>query len=576
MGFITIHIVLLLVLCGLWYPAPVYGRDVSPDNNWVVQRVAEAFPQKCQNQRYCILLTSIQRCVGCGVMAVNGTIELLHQIDSSFVCIVVLAVEDRREAEVVRQKFLTPFFLADTTPSLLTSDRVLQFPELLIIGRNGKVVYHRNDLQHSDPEYIKIRQVLSSDTLYDDSTYSSMPLLSSEQKTEGLAIGLVQSELPEMELYLEEPDFHPISRLSVSVYNIRDHQISAINTLTNSIDSWRVTDGRFVSSLVLPDSIRYRFRKDSTDWRWRDMEKQGGDIAKLRSLAFAGDTLYAIVDILGGYTQRTTVGKTPAGTIDSVVYVVWQNRQIIVRVHNGSFLGVIEPTEPATLVELCTINGMYGGTSIWTGFSSYRPIAEQMDSIRRFTFYWGEQAVAAHNPLLLRAQQYMANAGDSAVIAIGKIAASQNGALWYCAPENRLLLHFQFPDQLRRIEPQGALRQCTGSILLGEKVAIAAVYSKARFNLKGITTFNNNISLFLGSSDSSQASYLLQYYSSTGTFLGEQQLPTRSVESALLAGSDNTHLIFLLRTTDTRRWKLLRVPVPEADIPPVSQENSTR
>jgi hypothetical protein len=578
MRLVLFYTILLLVLCGI-SPLPSYAGDIPLDNQQVVGRVAAAFPQECENRQYCILLSSIQRCVGCGILAVNSTIEIVHQIDPSTVCIVVLAVEDRREAEVVRQKFLSPFFFVDTASALLVADRVQQFPELLVVDREGRIAYHRSDLQHADPDYLSLRHVLKSDTP-SGRTRPSVSELPLEQQTATRVAKVVQPDSARADIYLEEPESHPVSRLSAPVYDAGQNRLAAINTLTNSIDIWRATDGKCTASVVLPDSIRYRFRKDSTDWRWRDMENQGTEIAKFRSLAFAGDTLYALVDILGGYTKQMVVGKTPLGTIDSMLQIVWQSRCIIARVHNGSFLSVIDLPDSSTLVQLSVSDGIYGGTSLRAGFTNRQSVTEQRDAIRRFAFYRGEPPVVIANPALTRAEQYIAKMDGSTVFAIGKMTTAADRTLWYCAPENGTFLYLRFPDRLQRLEPQGALQRCDGSLLLGEKAAVAEIHRRASYTLTGMTACNNSAVLLLESRDSSSAHtrYIMQCYSTDGAFQGERQpaeLRDGAVTAALVAGSDNTHIVVLARTP-ARRWKLLHLSVPGSDTSPVSQGNMVR
>lgn len=560
---------------------PLYG---ARQYEKLLEKIHKEYPQLRSTSPLCIVLTSVQRCVGCGVLAVNGTMELLQQTHTTATCVVVLFVEREQEADVVRDKFLTPFMITDTAQIFLQPRFVQHYPMVLIVDGKGELLFHQADLQHTALHYTDVQKVFAAAP----STRETIGDADVQWKEHGIPANKppvpqkIVTNAQRQATFLDEPKGYVAGNLMSPIVHSAAHTIVAINSLTNTIDAWDATTGNLRFSRALPDTVVYYFRTDSTDKRWRDWEQQGASIAQPRSLAMAGDTLCVLVDVLSGYTEEKKYGRTPIGTMDTVVEIAWKKHQLIARFYNQVFLDIIEVPEVYSLIDLHIVpNGGFGGTCLWYKFQQNQPMEVQKDSCTLLCLYGSHTALRMYQPAIQELQNLLLPKRNTAYT-IGLVATASNGDIWYCDPNKNALFLLSNTGILRQIPVRGALRSCTGGIVLSDGESAQKLVQKTPYVLRGMAAIQHRVCVLLSPTDvSSKLPHILQVYEATGEFIGEYPLDTAAINAVptlQLIAYKNGEAMLLQRTPD-KRWSVvnvtlqlssvsLPVPVPKRVVKP--------
>lgn len=554
--------IVLALLCCL-YNQPLYGAGKY---NNVLQKIYREFPELQAVSPLCVVLTSIQRCVGCGVLAVNGTMELLQQAHTTATCAVILFAEREQEADVVRDKLLSPFVIVDTAKTFLLPRFVRHYPMLLVLNNEGELLFHQADLQHAALRYTDVQKVLATNVV---KNRRDAGVRWEEGKTEGEERSAQKAPTDVIDetrkfVFLDEPKGYAAGSLISPLANGTMRTVFAINSLANTIGAWDAATGALLFSLPLPDTVVYYFRTDSADRRWRDWEQQGATIAQLRSLAMARDTLCALVDIFSGYTEEKKYGSTPMGTMDTLVEIAWKKRQIVARLFNKTLLDIVEVPNSHSLIDLHGLpNGGFGGTCVWNNFRRSQPIEEQRDSLAFLRVYGSGKAVPPYQPAVQELQRRLLPERSSSY-SIGLAATASNGDIWYCDPNKNALFVLTAAGSLQRVATENALYSCSGGIVLAGGTPTPDSAKKNNYSLQGMVATPQQVCILLSPLDFSSAMpHILQVYAATGEFVGEHALDTlltNKTSSLQVVAYQNDEVVLLQRTSD-KRWRVVREPL---------------
>lgn len=506
-----------------------------------------------------VFITSVWNCTGCAAVAINSMVNHLYTIDTSITCLIIILATDEKEVQTVRSIFSTSYIIADIRNYTEDADTFLfALPAFALIDADGSTLSISRDIQHHPPDY---RQIKSSIT-NTKRRLGQIPTALFIERHTGSASENHRDEADTTSL--ENPIDRSVITIASPVIDHINKRLYAINTLANCIERWDISSGKILDPLRIPDSIAYLFCPDPANPFWSAIKEQRGDITHIDGLFTVGDTLYVLLTTLSEYTA-TYIKEAD----DSILQIAWYNSQIVWK--NCSDGGLI-PLPPRYDIRsfVADRHGRVGGACIAFTVDDH---TISSDSSIFFVMVDGRHILRRlSDPCEVRVWKQK-NIEES----VGKATAAQDGALWYCNPNRKELFFLPVNGSIQRVVPKGALRISSGAITFADRGK--PLEQSLLYSVHGMLAASDILYLFLVPAGSSSLPCIVQTYSATTGFLGEQKLDTGLIadnQSIHLAGIDKSNLMFLLRTTDTRRWKLLRVPVPKSDIVPVSQENSAR
>lgn len=548
----------------LWCCPPLYGARTYER---LVNTVHQQYPQLRATSPLCIVLTSVQRCVGCGVLAVNGTLELVQQASTTATCVVMLFVEEEQEAHILREKFHTPFVVADTTPLFLASELVQHYPILLILDNKGNLLFRQADLQHNALHYPEVQKALAAVETPIATSESAHTTQSERRQEDGeVAARATQSRAVDKNqggILLDEPRGYSSGNIMSPVVNHATQTLFAINPLTNAIDAWSTATGAMLFSLSLPDTLVYYFRPDAANKRWRDWEEQGATITQAHSLALAGDTLYLLVNAHSGYTEEKKYGRTPVGTMDTLVEITWKKRQLLASFYRQKLVNIVELPLSNWLLDIrATPAGGIGGTCLWYNFRRSVPIATQKDSLSFLYLYGPDKAVGVYQPALHDLQQALRMEKPEAY-SLGSTAFASNGEIWYCDPNKNALFVIDAYGVLRRVLIKGELSSCEGGIVLSGAPLSQDATGEVRYALRGMLATPGALCVLLVPLNGTTAMPIAQLYTTAGEFIGEHavSIPLEDEMPLLHIVDYNGKDATILAHTPGKRWRIIRIPL---------------
>lgn len=552
-GVSTVGAFLLVLAALLAQFVPGRAQDVPEKLTYGMWRVATEYMPP-GDEPMVLIAASVQQCVGCAVLAINRCIEQVHDIRPDAACVVLILTDDPRDVETIRERFATPYVLAvPPGQSSFSSSGHRLLPAVFVVD-GMEVVFSHYDVQHSPMDTGILAQALDGrrEILYTVAGASVAAELREPEKQ--------TTDFDDTRGYvlLQEPDDRSVAHLASVVWQPATRILYGINTLTNGIERWD-EEGRLLTPLTLPDTVKYFFRVSPDDPVWSLLEDQGYDVMEVTALTVVDRTVYALVTLLSGYDVRTVVEQS--GTVQQFV---WDKSQVVVQITDGVVRDILPLPSHYSFLDLAADSTTVSGTCV--------------DATTTISGYTAADSVA----FLATVDIAPRNSGDGTIrdvtvwkqqnaapVSIGRLCANGRGTLWYCDPQHRMLLVRRTDGSIRHVEPRGVLNMCGGSVIAAGDSDTART-SEQPYILQDMTA-GNEVALLLVPAIRSDLPCVVQFYSATTGFLGER-LPgpelTGRVRQAHLAGIDEQALVFLARTD---RWKLLRIPLPSVAVAPASQ-----
>lgn len=563
----VLPMMLLQALLGCMVLLPLHAA-VLPIEQEAYSIVLQKY-ENLQQTPLALIVVATGNCAGCSALAINHAITTLHEHEPALPCVVVVIADEALEVATIRDRFFTPYVIADTTTAhkayVAASGTAL--PLFAVIDSSGTVVFRREDIQHNQPDYATSIAGITIPTATRERAKNIDVNTMREHREKATIRTRILSDKDNVPL--EEPDTRSVGNLASPV--VVGTSMMAVNSLTGALESWDITTGTIGTPIKVPDTVAYMFRPHENDAVWKKIREQGYEMSRFVALSAMDDTLYALVKLLRGYRIERVIKQSAHGTSDTVFTVLWQPGQVVVRFEHNIIKSITAVPAEYSLISLVAGNSNYVGGSCSHALGAR---ASAGDSV---VFFLQQQILDTPDTTLL---WKMANTG--AIISSGAVAAAPDGKIWYCDPMQSQFYLLQ-PDGSRKdITAREILSDCGSPIRLVSRpsdTGFVSLENQFRFSyiLNNMIAVKDTVFLFFRPAHPSSTSpYLLQTYTTTGEFLGEETLYTPVLAEtrwAHLLSVDNTSALVLLNSNDNH-WNLMRVPAHKLPFQSPSQARS--
>lgn len=557
-------IILLQVLLGCMVLLPLHAAALP-----IEQEAYSIVLQKYEHLRQtplALIVVATGNCAGCSALAINHAITTLHEHEPALPCVVVVIADDALEVATIRDRFFTPYVIADTTTAHKTyvTASGTALPLFAVIDSSGTVVFRREDIQHDQPDYAKSIAGITIPIATRELTEKEKAIREHPEKAE------IRKILSDMDgIPLEEPETRSVGNLASPV--VVGTTMMAVNHLSGALESWNIATGTIGAPIKVPDTVTYFYRTRENDAVWKKIREQGYEMSRFVALSAMDDTLYALVKLLRGYRIERVIKQSTHGVPDTVSTVLWQPGQVVVRFEHNIIKSITAVPAEYSLLSLVA------GNKNHIGGSCSHALGAKISAGDSVVFFLQKQVLNMSDTTIL---WKMANTG--AIISSGAVAAAPDGKLWYCDPMQSQFYLLQ-PDGSRKdITAHGILSDCGSPIRLVSRpsdTGFVSLENQFRFSyiLNNMIAVKDTVFLFFRPAHPSSTSlYLLQTYTTAGEFLGEEKLHTPIVPEtrwAHLLSVDNNSALVLLNSNDNH-WNLVRTPTGKLPFHSPSQARS--
>jgi hypothetical protein len=556
-------------ILGLFWLGCAFGLPLRSDELDMEQEVVAIVKQQypvLRQSPLAVLLVSTDNCAGCSAIAINHAITALHSREPRLPCIVAIITPTHLEATTIRERFFTPYVIADTLPThatyALKNEALL--PRLIVFDSDNRVVFRQEDIRHTAPNYAAaIAGIVVPDGILPDTSQVNHTDATRSLRTPGLFGTDTES------ITLEEPTTRSVRDIISPV--IAGANFAAINYLTGQIEQWDISNGMPYPPVKVPDTVTYFYRRTPHDRAWQSIEKKGYEMARFEALTAVDDTVYALVKLLAGYTVDTVMRQSDSGALAPFSIDKWQPGQVIVRMEQGEVKSIVPVPNTYTLLTIAdNANGYIGGicSNVFLADTSAG------DSVA-FVVMIDKRATDTSPSVT---EWKVANNGS--VVSAGTLATAPDAALWYCDPMQSSFFLLYRNGNRKELVLRGTLRESGSPIrFLPPDTVDASQANQSRFAylLDNVMTKGDTVFLLLiPEQPSSGLPCILQSYTTTGRFLGEQPLHVPMAQKALwihLLAIENNKVVLLLNTQD-KRWHIQRTAIDNT-LPPTSVLHSS-
>lgn len=539
-----------IILCSflvLWYSSlaiPLYGSESSIEQG-IWKNVIREYPA-LQGTPVALVVVATHNCAGCSALAINHAMEELRTREPRLPFVVAVIAEEALEATTVRERFFTPYVVADTVSAhrLYAVTSTANLPLFAVLDSAGNVLFRQEDIQHNQPNYAAS---IAGLVFPEEHARLSMP---TEKQVHQLRAEL----LPDSNaILLEEPGTRSVRDIAPPV--VAGGKLAALNYLTGALEYWDRATGRIAASFSVPDTAAYFYCQNRGDPRWKDIQKRGYEMSRFQSVTAVGDTVYALAKVLVGYNLKTTLQRDSTGNTDTVTGTQWHSGNVIVCWVDTVVQRIVPVPQKYSLIDITANDaGVVGGVCS-TMFGADK---SDGDSVVFFA------TVHAHkHPPTAGTVWKTPNTGG--IVSAGAKAAAPNGALWYCDPMQHQFFLLHRDGGRTSIPLRGMLAQSASPIRFIPASSDAVQSDDAHtYALTTMLSVGDTLYVFLiPAAMPSSLPCIMQAYIPSGTFLGEWKVDIPSVHEAtsihLLAVQEG-QATFVLNTLN-KRWRVQNAPL---------------
>lgn len=548
-------IISICVCCSI--AVPLYG-GVSAVEREAHSLVLNAYPN-LQGKPLAVVVLSVHNCTGCAATAVNNMTSILRQEEPSFACAVVVIGSDESLIAELRDKFFTPYVVADTIAehSIYAERTISTLPLLVAFNSSEEAVFRQENIQEHLPDYTAMIAKIAKAPVQEEHS-----LIVQEQETK---VSKKETSLPPQvdgeSVVLEELSTHPAKNIGTIVR--AGAMLVGLNIITGNLEVWNGETGAYLREVKVPDTVQYFYRQQADSLLWRTVEEEGYEMSRFEAIDAKGDTVYALAKVLAQYTRELRVEKSASGAIDSGYSINWQPGQVVVRIVGWKVDKIIPvPSQYPFFDIVSTTLGGLGGVCA----NALVATNNAEDSAAFFALLHEDESGTPWKATVWNARS------TNGMATVGGKASAPDGCVWYCDPMEPVLVLF-LPDGSRRdVVMKGTLPECASPITLVLSASDAASTDRNQplYMLDNMVSVRDTLYVFLTPTEgASGLPCIVQSYTTEGLFLGEWTVGIPFAQQALwvhLLSVREGHAMVLLNTPD-KRWRVVHVPiVPPAHV----------
>ncbi len=375
-------------------------------------------------------ISSSATCIGCGNVAISDVIKFVRAKYTDYNVTFGLHVADEsgKSALSMAEKLKLP--LVDTLQqSMVSAVAGLRWPAM-IVEMPGGMVRIFDDLQRRPPGSIK-KEIDATFLQYADLRKVGFPTVS---------LSCVDS-------------------LSVrNLQCVNDSILLIFDYIRNAAFHVNVSRNFIESEVSVPDQVRYEFRADADDSRWKNLVDGGYNPAQAHCAMVQPNSPECTVFSIGqitGYRCDTTMMASEDGLMDTTVHIRWMSRP-------ARFISC-EPQRTKTArtrasryslinVSPQIFDGSVVGSAVWYAYGQYGfSIPDSITPVRYI------DSAGEHACLTVRQLQVDSNSFDP-YNSIYVTALHNRRSIAICSPDNDLFCSYDLVGKrLQKIVPIGEL-----------------------------------------------------------------------------------------------------------------------